>query len=429
MTRRRLFCIFLFLVLFIPIGFARIIEFKGHKTPIDQSDFIQILQAAEKVIQEKKKFYKIGLKATIHQHQNEFYLYLSGLNHFFKYKEGIFEDMYRMNFHGYNFSAYNFFYKDQFYTYGGTGFWQNNGHLTYFNKSTGEWELSFSTRDKIPVHRSMFELAFRKDNQLFFFIRERVNEKTGPIQYDQGLTPYAIDLNVPSLKQITQPWEVTFSNEWLNFWFTFFETENYMVGFNQAGTGLRMVDKKNLSFGDLANQYIPDLGIKLDKQTLNDHIFIVYSYGDVVELLDNQYVKYATFNLADLFNKIEKPKALFTSPQKKYGTIAGIGIIFVALILFFLRYRRVQNSKTIPIGLAPTDFPFPKLLEYANRSIDQMELDRCLGIKDLSYNSARNKRSQLLKEIDLKHANILKIHRIQDAKDGRQFYYKIELVD
>lgn len=429
MMRIRLFCIFLFSVFLLPLGFSRIIEFKGHKTSINEPDFLQILQAAEKVIQEKKKFYKIGLKATIHQYQNQFYLYVSGLNHFFKYKEGIFEDMYRMNFHGYNFSAYNFFYKDQFYTYGGTGFWQNNGNLTYFNESMGEWELSFSTRDKIPVHRSMFELAFLRDNQLFFFIRERVNEKAGPVQYNQGLTPYAIDLNGPSLKQITKPWEVTFSNEWLNFWFTFFETENYMLGINQAGNGIRILDKKNLSYIDLANKYIPDLSVKLDKQTLNENIFIVYSYGDVVELIDNQYVKYATFNLADLFNKIEKPKALFTSPQKKHGTIAGIGIIFVALILFFLRYRRVQNSKTIPIGKAFSEFPFPELLEYANSSIDQIELDSCLGIRDLSYNSARNKRSQLLKEIDFKYSEVLKIHRIQDTKDGRQFYYRIELIE
>jgi len=416
-------------VFLLPLGFSRIIEFKGHKTSINEPDFLQILQAAEKVIQEKKKFYKIGLKATIHQYQNQFYLYVSGLNHFFKYKEGIFEDMYRMNFHGYNFSAYNFFYKDQFYTYGGTGFWQNNGNLTYFNESMGEWELSFSTRDKIPVHRSMFELAFLRDNQLFFFIRERVNEKAGPVQYNQGLTPYAIDLNGPSLKQITKPWEVTFSNEWLNFWFTFFETENYMLGINQAGNGIRILDKKNLSYIDLANKYIPDLSVKLDKQTLNENIFIVYSYGDVVELIDKEYIKYATLDLASLHHKIEAPKALFTSPQKKHGTIAGIGIIFVALILFFLRYRRVQNSKTIPIGKAFSEFPFPELLEYANSSIDQIELDSCLGIRDLSYNSARNKRSQLLKEIDFKYSEVLKIHRIQDTKDGRQFYYRIELIE
>jgi hypothetical protein len=416
-------------VLLIPDGFGRIIEFKGQKTALNQIELVQILQAAEKVIQEKKKFYKIGLKATIHQQQNQFYLYLSGLNHFFKYKEGIFEDMYRMNFHGYNFSAYNFFYKDQFYTYGGTGFWQNNGHLTYFNESMGEWELSFSTRDKIPVHRSMFELAFLRDNQLFFFIRERVNEKAGPVQYNQGLTPYAIDLNGPSLKQIAQPLTMTTSNEWLNFWFTFFETENYLVGINLAGSGFRILDKNNLSYGDLVKKYVPELSVKLDKQTLNENIFIVYSYGDVVELIDKEYIKYATLDLASLHHKIEAPKALFTFPTKKYATLAGGGVILIAFILFFFLYRRNQNAKTIPIGLAPTDFPFPKLLDYANRSIDQMELDNCLGIRDLSYNSARNKRSQMLKEIDLKHANILKIHRIQDAKDGRQFYYKIEMVD
>ena len=152
--------------------------------------------------------------------------------------------------------------------------------------------------------------------------------------------------------------------------------------------------------------------------------------GDVVELLDNQYVKYATFNLADLFNKIEAPIALFTTYlKKKFALLIGSVFILIAFTLFYFGYRRIRHLKVITNGKPPKEFPFPELLEFANLSIDQMELDRCLGIKDLSYNSARNKRSQLLKEIDLKHANILKIHRIQDAKDGRQFYYKIELVD
>ena len=42
----------------------------------------------------------------------------------------------------YNIGAINFFYKDQFYSYGGYGFWKVNGYLRKFNVVDKEWDIN-----------------------------------------------------------------------------------------------------------------------------------------------------------------------------------------------------------------------------------------------------------------------------------------------
>lgn len=44
-------------------------------------------------------------------------------------------------FSGVNFFAQNFLIKDTLFQYGGTGFWQIRGIVTYFSKNTNQWEL------------------------------------------------------------------------------------------------------------------------------------------------------------------------------------------------------------------------------------------------------------------------------------------------
>lgn len=47
---------------------------------------------------------------------------------------------------GVNFYAQNFFIKDTLYQYGGLGFWQIRGLISYFSKQTNQWELVQTNR-------------------------------------------------------------------------------------------------------------------------------------------------------------------------------------------------------------------------------------------------------------------------------------------
>ncbi len=49
-------------------------------------------------------------------------------------------------FSGVNFYAQNFLIKDTLFQYGGTGFWQIRGIVTYFSKNTNQWELILANR-------------------------------------------------------------------------------------------------------------------------------------------------------------------------------------------------------------------------------------------------------------------------------------------
>ena len=63
-------------------------------------------------------------------------------------------------FYGYNFNSAFFAYKGSLYSFGGYGYWRNNGHLRKFNPKTGDWEL-MSLEEEVPF-------AYNRGTSLFY---------------------------------------------------------------------------------------------------------------------------------------------------------------------------------------------------------------------------------------------------------------------
>jgi hypothetical protein len=76
-------------------------------------------------------------------HNKELFLQLDGTGRLYKYN--IYNNkLIRIDstyFEGYNFGAYTFICDNQFYSFGGWGFWQFNGGLRYFDDKLKEWEV------------------------------------------------------------------------------------------------------------------------------------------------------------------------------------------------------------------------------------------------------------------------------------------------
>jgi hypothetical protein len=64
----------------------------------------------------------------------------------------------------YNIGAINFFYKDQFYSYGGYGFWKVNGYLRKFNVVDKEWDINPLNKEIIA---GGFEWFSAKEGRLY----------------------------------------------------------------------------------------------------------------------------------------------------------------------------------------------------------------------------------------------------------------------
>ncbi|MCB0668232.1 MAG: hypothetical protein KDC80_20540, partial [Saprospiraceae bacterium] len=65
--------------------------------------------------------------------------------------------------------------------------------------------------------------------------------------------------------------------------------------------------------------------------------------------------------------------------------------------------------------------------DHINQTIDLETLDRCLHLDDsISMNSRRNKRSQIIKELNQKKQFPLSIERMRNPLDRRIYAYRIE---
>ena len=75
-------------------------------------------------------------------------------------------------FAGYNFNAFDFAYKDTIFSFGGEGFWHNNGKLRYFNDG-GEWNI-ISLNKEYPANGQF--LFFAPEKSKLVYIKPHVRD-------------------------------------------------------------------------------------------------------------------------------------------------------------------------------------------------------------------------------------------------------------
>lgn len=90
----------------------------------------------------------------------------------------------KTHFAGYNFQSIRFLRKDTLYSFGGTGFWQANSILTFFNQQKGEWEALSHPENEPSGFKNQISGYFDFYDKVFVLELPKLYSK------DEGYKPY-----------------------------------------------------------------------------------------------------------------------------------------------------------------------------------------------------------------------------------------------
>jgi hypothetical protein len=406
----------LFILLIFPFSFtwsSEIIVFNSNGQNLDSSQFKDIFLKAKVISNAYEKNYGQKFNGKIFEHNGNYYFHINGLSHIFIFEEGEFRNLYSGNYHGFNFNSYTFIYDQKIHNYGGTGFWQNNGNLIYFDSLNGHWDYVYSTRKEIDVIGSGATMIFYENGVLYFLIGDSFNPLRQKIENKLGL--YALNLSNYKLKKFDQDLSLEESVKYFNYWDYFIETKDFLIGIEKSGLNFRVFNKSRLTYKDIPKRIQDEFSMNTNHAYLTEHVKYILVHENVISFYNSDMKVLDIANIKTLYNLKIDEQVLFK--DKPFKNWVYLGIVLV-LPFFLIRFFSKKQPKKL-------DFPYPKLLIYIGKTIEQDELDKCLEIENLSIHSTRNKRSSILKEISTKYGDKVKIIRIQDQKDGRQFRYKI----
>ena len=369
------------------------------------------------------------------------YLVISQTGMFFQ-MDSVMEDSVRFNRVdrtinlNYNIGALNFFYKDQFYSYGGYGFWKVNGYLRKFNVVDKEWDIN-------PLNKEIvsggFEWFSPKEGRLYVPFQKIINAglntpdaKTGIIQTDA----HYLDLN---------------KNQWINVGkiSTDFlklvkkEDKNIQVVFDKGL--IFMISDQAYFFDFVKNKIYKSKNSNLDQYLLRRqfganlfcHKDVFYSYN--IELQNFTSWKF------DLNDFVELDYPIWTIDYTMYYIVFGAVVILVmAMLSYFLLKRkiktRLQNAQlkmlktdSIQQAFAGVELTLIELLLEENRKGNKVEIhqmNHVLGIKDKNIGLQKKVRSDVINSINDKYqfitqGNILLISSVRKIDDKRFFEYFI----
>lgn len=423
--------LYAFFLLALPASQAKVLKFRGNLTPLPDQTVLQIFQKADSLLNQLETDFDNPLTATLLQKEKDTYLFVFGLSYLFKYIDGKFENLYLRNFHGYNFSSYTFTFQDKILNYGGSGFWRANNNLIYFDNQLNEWEFMLSSEDITANKINNPILYFSYGNQLYFLTTDNINSLRNGL-VDSQFNFYAIDLDQLETRPLGSKLGRNQSIEWRGFG-SYFETDQYVLLLSRTGLMYRLINKQSLAYKDILKTEQNLIDIKTDISFINNKLSLSYAHGNTLQFYDEDLNQILKLDLDILYHSFGVEKDLTYSPRP-IKTVALIVIPLVVLSgLIFQLKKQSSNNKDqtiseVKINFTSNNFPYPELLNLNDQIISQEHLDQCLELKNLSFNSIRNKRSAILREIKNKYPNLIAIERIQDPVDGRIYQYKIQII-
>jgi hypothetical protein len=318
----------------------------------------------------------------------------------------------------YNINCKNFIYKDNIYSYGGYGFWKNNGTLRKFNKQDHEWDV-------LPLNKEVISTTYLwvspKDGRMYLPFEKIVNGGLSGPENLKGVpnyTSYYLDVEkqkwvklgelekdvIEIVKNdIASEEFIAYSNGFLHL--TNEETYLFDILHN------KIYKSKNANLNQFLirrssaeNMFILEDKIYSYNTTTQNFIFIPYSLKDF-ELLRTSI--WGSTNL--LYN------ALFI--------ILGLVLIVVFAYWIFTRVvnrkleleqLKILKSKTVNQAFTGTELALLNLLVSATQKQDPVEItqiNHVLGIKDKNIGLQKKVRSDVMKAINEKYEFITQADR------------------
>ncbi|MEY2950270.1 MAG: hypothetical protein RLZZ248_1471 [Bacteroidota bacterium] len=420
---------FIFPCLLISLVFGNPIKLDSKpltvKSNIDQTDFnelskeifLQTLHLKDSL----EQYYQTDLAGTLLLESFGFYLHFQGLNSVYRWSVDEFVNLYDRNFNGFNFESFTFIRDSSLYNYGGSGFWQNNGILSYFKEDLREWEFLYSTRPDLELYHNAAKIHFIIDDELYLIYNESLDQNRLAVNTDWVFGKLNLsEYNYVSIKE-NQEVLLQLVN---NTWYRGFDGADFFISLNYIGQKINIIDKTSLAFTEVPNKNLSNVNFPLSNKWLNDHLAIVLVNGNEFEFLDYNLQRLGFLDL-NLLNKSAYSWQSLTEDFNFLGLLLFFSISILTLGFFIIWKIKSTHPKNI---IQRDVFPYPLLLELDNQVISQQHLHHVLGIDShLSNDSKRTKRARILREIKLLYPELISIERIVDGSDRRIFNYRIKV--
>ncbi len=143
-------------------------------------------------------------------------------------------------YEGYNFGAFNFIYRDTIFSFGGYGFWMENGMLRWYDEKNGEWYVK-PTNKTVPYDaftaKFYYDLANKKIYIIYQKPTRRSDDKSVAKDYDRYVQ--CLDLLTKSWWDDPLPFNKVLEVKKI------FQSESYFAGFH---TKLGLLIDNDLEF-------------------------------------------------------------------------------------------------------------------------------------------------------------------------------------
>ena len=331
----------------------------------------------------------------LHHVGDKVWMSIDGRFDVFEWRNGLWVNLYKGKFHGYNFGSDKFTSDGKLFSFKGYGFWRDHGDIIEFLPEKGEWEIIPESK-KIP-----FGIGYMIDSS--FFIHSNTC-------YKVNLKEQKVQKTSCSYKMREQ---VTLGREYI--------FDDYVLVATRLDDGAQfpIIEK---STGTVYISYRQPFKGFRDPRIVNS---IYHIKGNQLKILfpDSSSI---TYNVEDELNKyyLKASDETWTGLSWYWWIIFGLSGLFISSQL--LRYFRKPATPRDLTRLLP-------FKDYSGRLINSDELDKILGIDEIRvYETRKFKRASLIHEL-----NSLSIHqygqkiiqRERNPDDKRFYLYRILYVE
>ncbi len=337
----------------------------------------------------------------------------------------------------YNINCTAFFYQNQLYSYGGYGFWKNNGHLRKFNFEDSEWDITPLNKEVISTQYVWFD---EKQGKLYVPFQRIINAGIEGAENIKGVPDYAsynLDLK-------TRKWEKLGDLESATK--ELVQSDAAAGAFLKYTNGLLHLVHDGAYLFDFAHNKIyksrnSDLNQFLIRRASFVNMFIykgnIYSYS-----VGNKTFNVYPFKLTDF--ELLKSNMWSSEIRLYYIFLAIITIILIVAgsVWLFNRSVRIKieaaqlkilKSKSVTQAFIGTEVSLINLLlssTLKNVNVEIHQINHVLGIKDKNIGLQKKVRSDVMNAINDKYefitqSNVMLIGSTRKLDDKRFYEYFI----
>lgn len=336
-----------------------------------------------------------------------------GMNYVFEWKSDTITELSKEIFHGFNYTSFKFERDHQIYTYGGNGFWSFSSDIKVFDERDGLWHPIPAKGEKPFFDGGRQLFSFYADDKLYVYFHSY-----SPL--DRYRFPVEIKKNRLYIFDFKDgKWEsYSFFDEILPLRRQMMIETKRFFNFYHEGYLSFLIDKENLTYYSFPRD-MRDFGFfeeifyeKYNLAVIGDSVLLfskppesklvnVYDFNQIAETTDLSLFQVKNFN---------------QNSHREIRVFLGLFILF-AFIVILNGIKKIRALKR---------FPYSGLLSHIDEEIDQNVLDERLfmSLQDQT-GSLKNKRSEIIQEINFKYHRLIEIQRLKSLDDKRVYRYKV----